>query len=282
MKKWPATMDEMLKANEYAALKPHEVFSLDNKLTPYLPLPKIVKDEIRPACLEFLEKLWPIMKRYPHGTEMSPGSEADVNLDYKYGPFCARHYQMYCPLQGEITEDTVQDAGGSKADNLRDVQEAFVNTGIYDFFKSDSVMQFAERVTGYPLTRDMANGILLVCYTHGDYISPHTDVRWSHDAGWSKENKSLGYVNIYMSFPNDAVQEQWIVVQNGRQLNKVYGGRPPLNGNITVDRLPYWHYSTPLQGKPGSEHEARRWLLMVSYAIDSTRADATPKLLSTG
>jgi len=32
-------------------------------------------------------------------------------------------------------------------------------------------------------------------------------------------------------------------------------------GGVTAYRLPFWHYTTPLEGQP----EARRWLVLASF-----------------
>jgi hypothetical protein len=32
-----------------------------------------------------------------------------------------------------------------------------------------------------------------------------------------------------------------------------------------VYRLPFWHYTTPLVGRPGKEDAARRWVLLGTF-----------------
>ena len=39
-----------------------------------------------------------------------------------------------------------------------------------------------------------------------------------------------------------------------------------MESGLAIYKLPFWHYRTPLAGKPGREKRARRWLL-ASYDI---------------
>jgi hypothetical protein len=36
-------------------------------------------------------------------------------------------------------------------------------------------------------------------------------------------------------------------------------------GCVTVYRLPFWHYTTPLAAKPGREKDAARWVLLGTF-----------------
>jgi hypothetical protein len=36
-------------------------------------------------------------------------------------------------------------------------------------------------------------------------------------------------------------------------------------GGITVYRLPFWHYTTPLTARPGREKAARRWVVLGTF-----------------
>ncbi len=40
-----------------------------------------------------------------------------------------------------------------------------------------------------------------------------------------------------------------------------------MQGAISIYKLPFWHYTTPLWGKPGREDAARRWLLLGTFRI---------------
>jgi hypothetical protein len=46
------------------------------------------------------------------------------------------------------------------------------------------------------------------------------------------------------------------------------------SGCLTLYRLPFWHYTTPLQAKPKQERKAARWVLLGTflYATSSTSA----------
>ena len=37
------------------------------------------------------------------------------------------------------------------------------------------------------------------------------------------------------------------------------------SGCLTLYRLPFWHYTTPLQAKPKQETKAARWVLLGTF-----------------
>ena len=43
-------------------------------------------------------------------------------------------------------------------------------------------------------------------------------------------------------------------------------------GGVTAYRLPFWHYTTPLQAKPGREGDAHRWVLLGTFTYARGRA----------
>lgn len=45
-------------------------------------------------------------------------------------------------------------------------------------------------------------------------------------------------------------------------------------GFLTIYRLPFWHYTTPLQARPGLEAKARRWVMLATYLL---RRERRPK-----
>lgn len=133
--------------------------------------------------------------------------------------------------------------------------------GLLPMLRSASLTEFAEAVTGMRLER--CNGLQALLYEHGDYVGPHND----HHP--EQPHLRSGYVDLHLSFVNDAVGLQQIVCEGpDRHLNVAFDATS--NGSIAVYRLPFWHYATPLQGRRGRESDARRWLLMASHIVCSS------------
>jgi hypothetical protein len=131
--------------------------------------------------------------------------------------------------------------------------------GLGPMMRSESFRRFAEAVVGAPLRQDHW-GRQVICYEQGDYSGPHND---HHPESEVARN---GFVDLHIMFSNDAVQSQWLVYEEKRFLSASHEVAKP--SGIAVYRLPFWHYTTPLVGRPGREHEARRWLLLGSFDYD--------------
>lgn len=130
--------------------------------------------------------------------------------------------------------------------------------GLVSMLKSESLARFAEAMTGLKLERK--NGVQAILYEHGDYVGPHND---HHPEELHLRN---GYIDVHLSFTNDAVASQLIICEGpDGHLNMCFDATR--NGTISVHRLPFWHHATPLQAKRSREREARRWLLLASYWI---------------
>lgn len=131
--------------------------------------------------------------------------------------------------------------------------------GLAQMMESESFRRFAEAVVGAPLRRDHW-GRQVICYEAGDYSGPHND---HHPESKVARN---GFVDLHIMFSNQAVKSQWLVYEERGFLS---ASHEVGNGSgIAVYRLPFWHYTTPLVGKPGREAEARRWLLLGSFDFD--------------
>lgn len=130
--------------------------------------------------------------------------------------------------------------------------------GLLRLMRSESLARLAETVSGERLER--ANGVQAILYGHGDYVGPHND----HHP--EQAHLRHGYVDVHLSFVNEHVDSQSLVCQGADgHLNALYN--VTRTGSIAVYRLPFWHYVTPLMGRPGHESKARRWVLMASYTI---------------
>jgi hypothetical protein len=129
--------------------------------------------------------------------------------------------------------------------------------GLVRMMRSESFALFAEAITGFKLERE--RNIQVSCYEHGDYAGPHND----HHP--ESENFKDGFVDFHVMFTNKAVAHQYLVYEEKGHFSRIVNINT--QGGISVYRLPFWHYTTPLAGKPRRESEARRWLLLGSFEI---------------
>ena len=65
-------------------------------------------------------------------------------------------------------------------------------------------------------------------------------------------------MGLVKSCPSPAVAHQWLVYAKGRHFSEISSVNTV--GGVTVYRLPFWHYTTPLVARPGAQEDARRWL----------------------
>lgn len=129
--------------------------------------------------------------------------------------------------------------------------------GLLGMMRSESLARFAEAVTGYKLDRDL--NMQVSCYEPGDYAGPHNDHHPEYPAIRN------GYVDFHVMFANNAVDHHYLVYAEKGHFSKIVDVN--VHGAISVYRLPFWHYTTPLAAKPGQENRARRWLLLGSFVI---------------
>jgi hypothetical protein len=129
--------------------------------------------------------------------------------------------------------------------------------GLVRMMRSESFARFAEMVTGLKLERDL--NMQVSCYEPGDYAGPHNDHHPEYPAIRD------GYIDFHVMFANDAVAHHYLVYAERGHLSKIVDIN--IHGAISVYKLPFWHYTTPLAAKPGREAEARRWLLLGSFII---------------
>lgn len=129
--------------------------------------------------------------------------------------------------------------------------------GLLDFMRSDSLLKFVESITGLQLKADW--GVQVSCYEQGDYVGPHND----HHP--EDPNLSSGFIDFHIMFSNNAVAHHYLVYEEDGHLSKIVDTN--LRGGISLYKLPFWHYTTPLAGIAGREQEARRWLLLASFEI---------------
>lgn len=127
--------------------------------------------------------------------------------------------------------------------------------GLIDLLSSESLVAFAEAVLGRKL--DPKGGQQVLRYGPGDYAGPHTD----HMPEMKRAAK--GYLDIHLTLATPAVANQYLVYAKGGHFSEIV----PVHetGCITVYRLPFWHYTTPLAARPGREKDAARWVLLGTF-----------------
>lgn len=123
--------------------------------------------------------------------------------------------------------------------------------GLIALLGSESFRRFAQNLNGRPIRED--HGIQLLCYGPGDYSGPHND---HHPEDAEAQD---GYLDVHLTFCNRAVRRQLLVYERAghfSEVQQVFG-----LGLITAYRLPFWHYTTPLEGQPA----ARRFVLLGTF-----------------
>ncbi|RKI00176.1 hypothetical protein D7Y04_17240 [Corallococcus sp. AB038B] len=139
--------------------------------------------------------------------------------------------------------------------------------GLRALLRSDTFAAFAATVSGRPLKRGW--GIQVLCYGPGDYTGPHND----HHP--EEADARDGYVDMHVSLTLPAVDHQYLVYAKDGHFSELT--KVSTVGGITVYRLPFWHYTTPLVAKPAKEDAARRWVLLGTFldAAPGTRPSST-------
>lgn len=135
--------------------------------------------------------------------------------------------------------------------------QAAERIGLLRMLRSSTFTGFAEAVTGLKLDRNL--NLQVSCYEQGDYVGPHND----HHP--ESETLRRGYVDFHVMFTNDAVAHQYLVYEEGAHFSKIVDVN--IQGGVSIYKLPFWHYTTPLAGKRGQERAARRWLLLGTFQI---------------
>jgi hypothetical protein len=127
--------------------------------------------------------------------------------------------------------------------------------GLIALLRSESFAAFAAAVSGRALRRRW--GIQVLCYGPGDYTGPHNDHHPEDPEAFD------GYVDMHLTLATPAVAHQWLVYAKGGHFTQMESVNTL--GGVTVYRLPFWHYTTPLMARPGGEEEARRWVLLGTF-----------------
>ncbi|MCC6468085.1 MAG: hypothetical protein IT563_07165 [Alphaproteobacteria bacterium] len=126
--------------------------------------------------------------------------------------------------------------------------------GLIEMTDSDTWRQFAQAVAGRALDPDCGRQVLR--YGPGDYSGPHTDHYPEDPAARG------GYVDLHLSLGSPGLARQFLVYARKGHFSEMVDVNTL--GGITVYRLPFWHYTTPLQPlRPG--RGARRWVVLGTF-----------------
>ncbi len=143
--------------------------------------------------------------------------------------------------------------------------EAAEEIGLVDLLQSASFHRFAEAIAGRELRGKWGQQVL--CYGAGDYSGPHND-HHPEDA-----EARDGYLDLHLSFVTAAVKSQLLVyAKAGHFSESISIAR---DGMVSAYRLPFWHYTTPLEAKRGQSEKARRWVLLGTFLYKTS-----PKLVT--
>jgi hypothetical protein len=123
--------------------------------------------------------------------------------------------------------------------------------GLAEMLSSPSYFAFAQMLAGRKL--DPAFGRQVLRYGPGDYAGPHTD----HHP--EEPRARDGYFDLHLSFANAAATRQLLVYAGGGHLDRVVDVAGP--ATIAAYRLPFWHYTTPLEGG----RNAARWVILGTF-----------------
>ena len=123
--------------------------------------------------------------------------------------------------------------------------------GLARLMRSESFRAFAEALAGRKLASGW--GLQVLRYGPGDYAGPHND----HHP--ENERAKHGYIDLHLSLCTPGVAHQWLVYSRAGHFSEIVSVAAPVT--LTAYRLPFWHYTTPLVGKPA----AARWVLLGTF-----------------
>jgi hypothetical protein len=156
-----------------------------------------------------------------------------------------RNYQERLPKTVRVSTADI-DAARTKAAAIAG------DIGLTAMLRSESYIAFAAKLAGRPL--DPAFGRQVLRYGPGDYAGPHTD----HHP--EEPRAKAGYFDLHLTFAGSGATRQLLVYAKDCHLTQTVD--IAVAGGITGYRLPFWHYTTPLEGK---EPKAARWVVLGTF-----------------
>ena len=243
MDRFPSEFADLLNKRGQKLLADPPRFDVFRKkhATPIVVFDDVIDSRMARRCIELLDhSMYPVIKR------MEKRIPRDWIASMK------KNYSDSLRKTVRVKTATLNSRKSQALDAAREI-------GLAEMMRSQSFRAFAEGIVGMPVERGYW-GRQVICYEQGDYSGPHND---HHPEDSNTRN---GFVDLHIMFSNDAVRSQYLVYEERGFLSASHevSGR----SGIAVYRLPFWHYTTPLVGRPGREAEARRWLLLGSFDFD--------------
>lgn len=124
--------------------------------------------------------------------------------------------------------------------------------GLVRLLRSASFRAFAEALAGRRLAAGW--GLQVLRYGPGDYAGPHTD----HHP--EEPRAKGGYFDLHLGFTGPGATRQLLVFARDGHLTEAVDVASP--GGVSAYRLPFWHYTTPLEGRGP---KAARWLVLATF-----------------
>ena len=128
---------------------------------------------------------------------------------------------------------------------------AVAQSGALELIRSDLFRELAQTLSGRRVRRGW--GAQLLAYGPGDYAGPH------HDHHPEEPQARDGYTDVHLTLCTRGVKAQTLVYAPYAHFDQQ--ASVAKSGTLTAYRLPFWHYTTPLQGGAG----ARRWVLLGTF-----------------
>jgi len=123
--------------------------------------------------------------------------------------------------------------------------------GLDAMMGSKSFFAFAQKLSGRELDPQFGRQVLR--YGVGDYAGPHTD----HHP--EEPRAKDGYFDLHLTFAGAGAKRQLLVYANAGHFDQV--AEVAVAGGVTAYRLPFWHYTTPLEGPT----DAARWVVLATF-----------------
>jgi hypothetical protein len=242
--KFPAEFEDLLTATGRRVLSGRTFFDPLTPERPFVALQGLVDAKKAAGCVKLLDRtLRPHLQLMEQPIPPETITQMQANYD-EWLPKAARQRTAYFDRKTERAWRAAEEIG------------------LIAMMKSQSYATFAATLAGKALRPKW--GIQALCYEPGDYVGPHND----HHP--EEPEARDGYVDVHLSFANDAVAHHWLVYAEHGHLSRIES--VATMGGVTAYRLPFWHYTTPLVAKPGREHDARRWVLLGTFLYATPRA----------
>ncbi|MFM7347070.1 MAG: hypothetical protein ACKO1J_17075 [Tagaea sp.] len=154
-----------------------------------------------------------------------------------------RNYQERLPKTVRVRSAHL-DGRANAAKIARDI-------GLDAMLRSASYRAFAVALAGRALDPEFGRQALR--YGPGDYSGPHTD----HHP--EDPRAAAGYFDLHLGFVGTGAARQLLVYARDGHLSETIDVARP--GMVSAYRLPFWHYTTPFEGRP----DAARWVILGTF-----------------